>query len=65
MVNLAEEFADFSPTVTRAELGQLRHAPDEQTVTLLGPAHAQTSLRMKAAGFVEPNAPPPPQPPRR
>ena len=65
MVNLAEEFADFSPTVTRAELGQLRHAPDEETETLLGPAHAQTSLRMKAAGFVEPNAPPPPQPPRR
>jgi hypothetical protein len=64
MVNLAEEFADFSPTVTRAELGQLRHAPDEETETLLGPARAETLERMRAAGFVEPNAPPP-QPPRR
>jgi hypothetical protein len=65
MTNVVDEFADFPPTVTRAELHQLRHAPDEQTVTLLGPAHAQTSERMKAAGFVEPNAPHAPQPPRR
>jgi hypothetical protein len=67
MVNLVEEFADFSPTVTRADLGQLRHSPDEETVKLLGPAHAQTLERLKAAGLVEPDSPPPlpPQPPRR
>ena len=57
MVNLVEEFADFSPTVTRADLGQLRHAPDEETVKLLGPAHAQTLERLKAAGLVEPDSP--------
>ncbi len=65
MVNLVEEFADFSPTVTRADLGQLRHAPDEETVKLLGPAHAQTLERLKAAGLVEPDSPPPPPQPSR
>jgi len=56
MTNLVEEFADFPPTVTRAELHQLRHVPDAETEKLLGRAHAQTMERLKAAGVVEPNA---------
>jgi hypothetical protein len=36
--------------VTRAELGRLRHRPDEQTRQLLAPAQAQTIERLKAAG---------------
>jgi len=63
MTNLVEDFPDFPATVTRAELRQLRHAPDEETEKLLGPARAQTMERLKAAGVVEPDAPRPAPPP--
>jgi len=51
--NLVESFPDFPATVTRAELHQLRHYPDAQTTKLLGPAHALTMERLKAAGYVD------------
>jgi hypothetical protein len=50
MVNLVEDFPDFPATVTRPELGRLRHRPDEETRKLLAPAEAQTIERLKAAG---------------
>lgn len=54
MVNLVEAFPDFPATVTRAELAQLRHAPDAETMKRLGPAYALTMERLKAAGFGDP-----------
>lgn len=56
MINLVEGFPDFSTTVTRAELAQLRHSPDERTMKRLGPAQALTMERLKAAGYGEPGA---------
>jgi hypothetical protein len=62
MDNLVQEFPDFPATVGRAELQQLRHSPDEETTRLLAPARALTQERLKAAGFVEPDAPQPSPP---
>jgi hypothetical protein len=64
MNNLVEEFPDFPATVTRAELGQLRHRPDEETRKLLAPAEARTMERLKAAGDDKTDSPPPAAPGR-
>jgi hypothetical protein len=56
MVNLVEDFPDFPATVSRTELGRLRHRPDEQIRKLLAPAHAETIERLKAAGVDEPDS---------
>ena len=61
--NLVEEFPDFPPSVTRAELAQLRHSPDEETRKLLAPARALTTERLKAAGHVESESNTPVAPP--
>jgi hypothetical protein len=47
--NLSSTFHDFPPSVTFAELDQLRHRPDQQTKTLLAPAHAISDERVKAS----------------
>lgn len=54
MLNLAATFPDFPATVTREELAQLRHSPDEETMKRLGPAYALTMERLKAAGYGKP-----------
>jgi len=50
MENLVASHPDFPAGVTRAELRRLRHAPDEETLKLLGPAQALTNERLRAAG---------------
>jgi hypothetical protein len=55
LLNLVQNYPDFSATVTSEELKQIRHPPAAE---LLGAARAQTMERMKAAGYVDPNAPP-------
>jgi hypothetical protein len=47
--NLSEAFPDFPSTVTRAELGSIRHTPDAHTAEILAPARALTEGRLKAA----------------
>jgi hypothetical protein len=56
--NLSEAFADFPPTVTRAELGRIRHTPDAHTAEILAPARALTEARLKAAAAADPAAAP-------
>ena len=54
MQNLTTSFPDFPPTVSLAELDQLRNPPDEQTRRLLAPAEKLTTERLKAAGWEPP-----------
>jgi hypothetical protein len=51
--NLSEAFPDFPPTVTRPELGRIRHTPDAHTAELLAPARALTEQRLKAAAAAD------------
>lgn len=51
MRNLVDAFPDFPAPVTQAELAQLRHAPDEQTLRRLASARALTMERLRAAGY--------------
>lgn len=53
LLNLAEAFPDFPPTVTGEELNRIRHPPDQPTADLLGAARALTMERLKAAGYVD------------
>jgi hypothetical protein len=55
--NLQEAFPDFPATLTSQELRQIRHAPQQPTSELLGPARALTMERMKAAGYVDSKPP--------
>lgn len=59
--NLSEAFPDFPPTVTRAELGKIRHSPDAHTAELLAPARTLTDERLDAAGAAVSGATPPPK----
>jgi hypothetical protein len=58
MRNLQDAFPDFPATITRDELHQVRHVPQQPTSELLAPARALTIERMKAAGYVEPKSAP-------
>ena len=58
LLNLTEAYPDFPGTVTRKEMDQIRHLPDESTTELLRAARALTMERMRAAGYVD-SIPPP------
>jgi hypothetical protein len=58
LLNLQEAFRDFPTTLTRDELHQIRHIPQQPNSELLAPARALTMERMKAAGFVDPKSAP-------
>jgi hypothetical protein len=59
LMNLVQAFPDFPATVSADELSRIRHPPDRATTELLGPARALTMERLKAAGYVGADAPPP------
>jgi hypothetical protein len=45
-------FPDFPSGVAAADMEQLPHNPDSQTLDALAPARALTDERLKAAGYV-------------
>jgi hypothetical protein len=62
--NLTLNFKDFPPSITVAELFQLRHDPT-QAELMQNPAYLRTLSRLKAAGFNDPlsQSTPPQNPP--
>jgi hypothetical protein len=57
LCNLRESAPDFPSTVTREELHEVRHIPDQQTGELLDPARALTMERLRAAGYIDQSSP--------